>query len=176
MNTKRILTVGLIYGLAFAGWMILGTATTIRSTNLFDRLTSQVENSWGEELVQTAPSFSVQIPGSESVKWIMPVKNNLSVDLQTDYRKKGLIWYPTYNCSFSGEYTVTNNDDVAQKMRFYFDFPSKQGTYDDFSFMINGENRTVPIDITKGIGEIIELNPGESKKVHITYKTRGIRQ
>jgi hypothetical protein len=161
---------------AFGGWMILGTAITLRSTKIFCRLSPQVEKSWGEELVQVAPSFAVQIPGSESVKWIMPIKNSVNVELKTDYRKKGLIWYPTYKCMFAGDYTVTNSDEVAQKIRLDFKFPSKSGTYDDFSFMINGESHSIPIDISSGIAEIIELNPDESKTVRITYTTRGIRQ
>lgn len=176
MNVKRIMAVGVIYGAAFGGWMILGTATTLRTTTLFDRLSSQVETSWGEELVQTAPSFAVQIPGSENVKWIMPVKNKVDVELKSDYRKKGLIWYPTYKCIFAGEYTVTNSDSVAQKIRLNFRFPSKSGTYDDFSFMVDGELHTIPIDISRGIAEMIELKPSESKTVRITYATRGIRQ
>lgn len=176
MNVKRIMAVVLIYGVAFGGWMILGTAITLRSTKIFCRLSPQVEKSWGEELVQVAPSFAVQIPGSESVKWIMPIKNSVNVELKTDYRKKGLIWYPTYKCMFAGDYTVTNSDEVAQKIRLDFKFPSKSGTYDDFSFMINGESHSIPIDISSGIAEIIELNPDESKTVRITYTTRGIRQ
>jgi hypothetical protein len=42
--------------------------------------------------------------------------------------------------------------------------------------MIDGESHSIPIDISSGIAEIIELKPDESKTVRITYTTRGIRQ
>lgn len=38
MSMKRLLAIGLIYALAFAGWMILGTTTGVRSTTYFDSL------------------------------------------------------------------------------------------------------------------------------------------
>ena len=175
MSIKRIIAVGAIFLLACGGWCILGTATAVRSTDLFDRLGSQVENLWGTPLAQEAPSLAVQIPGSEQVRWLMPSKNDIKIELQTDYRKKGLIWYPTYICSFDGTYTITNTEDVEQKVRMHFNFPAKCATYDNFIISVDQKTLLVPVDTQEGINEIIELAPGESKEFRITYKARGIR-
>ena len=175
MNGKRMMAVGLIFMAACAGWVVLGLATTLRSTNLFDRLGSQVENLWGSPLVQESPSVSVQIPGSEQVRWLMPSRNDIKIGLETDYRKKGLIWYPTYTCSFDGAYTVTNTESVTQKVRLHFNFPAKGATYDNFGFTVNGQAIRIPVDTKAGIGEIIELAPGDSREFRITYRTRGLR-
>ena len=175
MSVQRIVAVGVIFLVACGGWWILGTTTQVRSTTLSDRLGVQVENLWGTPLVQEAPSVAVQIPGTEQVRWLMPSKNDIKVELQTDYRKKGLIWYPTYACSFDGTYTITNTEDVEQKARLHFDFPAKGATYDNFTFAVNQNTLLVPVDTQEGISEIIELAPGESKEFHITYRTRGIR-
>ena len=64
MSIKRIIAIGFIFLVACGGWCILGTTTTLRSTDLFDRLGSEVQNLWGSPLVQEAPSVAVQIPGS----------------------------------------------------------------------------------------------------------------
>jgi hypothetical protein len=175
MSTKKILAVGAIFLMACGGWWILGTATTVRSSNIFGRLGPQVENLWGAPLVQEAPSVSAQIPGSDQVRWLMPQKNDIKVAIDADYRKKGLVWYPTYTCSFDGSYSIANTEDVGQKIRIHFNFPAKGGTYDNFAIAVGGENILVPIDTRAGIDEILELDPGEIKDFRITYRTRGIR-
>jgi hypothetical protein len=175
MSVKRIIAVGSIFVLACIGWSILGTTTAIRSTDLLSRLGHEVEGLWGTPLVQEAPSFGVEIPGSRQIRWLMPSKNDIKVNLQTDYRKKGLIWYPTYTCSFDGSYTIANKEDAKQKARLHFNFPSRGATYDNFAIEVDGTALMVPVDTEEGIDEIIELAPGESKEFRITYRTRGIR-
>jgi len=175
MSVKRIIAVGLIFALACGGWCILGTTTAVRSADYFSRLGSHVRNLWGTPLVQEAPSLGVRIPGSEQVRWLMPARSDINVELQTDYRKKGLIWYPTYRCTFDGTYQVVNTEDVAQKVRLDFQFPAQGATYDKFGISVDNQSLVVPVDTERGIGEIIELAPGESKEFRVTYRTRGIR-
>ena len=176
MSVKRIVAIGCIFLLACGGWWLLGTATSFRSLKLNRQLGAMVKDLYGAKLVQQAPTFAVEIPGINQFRWLMPSRNEIVVALQTDYRKKGLIWYPTYLCSFDGSYTITNSDEVAQKVRLHFDFPAKGGTYDNFSIAVDQQPLMVPINTTEGVGEIIELAPGESKMFRIRYDTRGIRE
>ena len=175
MSAKRIMAVGAIFLIACAGWWILGTATAVRSSRLFGRLGPQVENLWGAPLIQEAPSVAAEIPGSEQLRWLMPQQNNINVHLEADHRRKGLIWYPTYTCSFDGTYTIANTEEVSQKIRIHFNFPAKGATYDNFAIAVDGENILVPIDTKMGIDEILELAPGASRDFRITYRARGIR-
>ena len=176
MSIKRILAVCAIFALTTAGWWILGSATAVRSTNLFHRLGDQVQELWGIPLTQKAPSFAAEIPGTDQLRWLMPEKNDIHVQLNTDYRKKGLIWYPTYTCSFAGTYTIRNTEDVQQKIRIHFDFPAKGATYDDFAIESDGETLRLPVNTEEGITEIIELAPTQARDFKITYRTRGIRE
>jgi inner membrane protein involved in colicin E2 resistance len=176
MSIKRIMAVISIYLLACGGWVILGTTTALRSDEYFARLGSQVEDLWGTPLVQKAPTLSVSIPGTEQVRWMMPEKSALKVVLQADHRKKGLIWYPTYACEFDGAYTITNGDQVAQKIRLHFDFPAKDETYDKFSMFLDEAPLQVPVDTAEGISEIIELEAGAQRTFHVTYRARGLRE
>ncbi len=174
MSIKKIVAVSVIFALSCVGWGILGTTTMIRSNGSFSRLGHEVESLWGTPLVQNAPSFMVQIPGSEHVRWLMPSKNNIKVKIETDYRKKGLIWYSTYACSFDGSYTITNTEDVTQKIRLHFDFPAKGATYENFGILIDNKPLLVPVNTGEGIGKIMELAPGASTEFRVTYKTRGL--
>jgi len=176
MSIRRIVAVGIIFLAACGGWFLLGTATTVRSTDFFKRLGSAVAGLWGTPLVQEAPSLAMQIPGSDQVRWLMPSKNKINVELQADYRKKGLMWYPTFTCFFEGTYAVTNSETVSQKIRLHFKFPASDATYDSFAMAIDGTPLRMPIDTKAGIGEIIELAPGASREFNITYRTRGMSE
>jgi hypothetical protein len=164
----------IIFFVSCIGWFVLGTVTSFRSYDSFSRLGSQVEGLWGSPLIQKAPAFSVHIPGSKRVRWIMPSRNLIDVKIQPDYRKKGLIWYPTYNCSFEGRYTVANTEEVLQKIRLHFAFPAKGATYDNFAMYMNDKLLRSPIDTNQGVAEIIELPPGKRTTFRIKYETRGI--
>ena len=173
MSIPKIIATISIFFISCLGWFILGSVTAFRSNDSFSRLGLQVEALWGIPLVQKAPAFSVQIPGSKQVRWIMPSRNEIAVEIQPDYRKKGLIWYPTYTCSFEGKYTVINTDEVLQKIRLHFEFPAKDATYDNFAMYINDKLLLSPIDTKQGVAEIIELAPGKRTAFKIKYKTRG---
>ncbi len=174
MSLKKIIAIGVIFLLGVSGWYILGTATAVRSRDTAIHLSPMVQSLWGLPLVQNAPSFSVKIPGTDQVRWKMPTNNDIQVELIPDYRKKGLIWYSTYNCIFQASYTITNPEHVVQKIRLNFNFPAKGATYDDFSMFINDKLLHVPVDTHEGIGDIIVLDPGQSAIFTIRYKTRGI--
>ncbi len=174
MNNKKIIAIVIIYIVGFTGWFILGTATSIRSGEAIERLGKSVEILWGKPLVQNAPSFSVRIPGSDQVRWITPSQNKINVEIIPDYKKKGLNWYSTYNCLFEGNYLVTNDEDVVQKIRLHFDFPEKGATYDNFQMLINEKNYESIINTQDGINEIFELDPGQNILFKIGYKTRGM--
>lgn len=176
MNAKKIISIVVIFLVACAGWLILGTATTTRSTEMDGRLGSDVEKLWGNTLLQKAPSMAVTIPGSERVRWIMPVKNNIQVSLTADHRKRGLIWYPTYVCEFDGTYTIANEEPVAQKIRIHFDFPANGSTYDNFAITIDKKPLQTTVNTREGVGEMIELKPGQRVDFRVTYRTRGLRE
>ncbi len=176
MSARRIAIVISIFILASISWAVLGSATLARSKTFLGRLASQVENLWGVSLTQQAPSLAIIIPGKDQVRWIMPSSNTIKACIQTDYRKKGLIWYPTYICSFDGNYTINNTEETAQKVRLHFDFPSSEGTYNEFSLLINGKKQPCSVNTVDGISEILEISPGETCSFRITYTTRGLKQ
>ena len=176
MNSMRIMATVTIFMAACAGWWVLGAATQVRSFTSNRELGRAVESLYGAALVQQAPTFAIKIPGADQFRWLMPEKNDVQVALRTDYRKKGLIWYPTFTCDFDGSYTIVNREEVGQKVRLHFNFPAKGGTYDNFSIAVDGQPLTAPIDTKTGVGEIIELAPGQSKSFRIRYQTRGLHQ
>ena len=174
MSAKRIILVVLVFGAACVGWSILGTTVKVRSHMLGSRLGPQVCDLWGSPLAQKAPAFTVQIPGTEQVRHLMPTANQIDVKIDLDYRRKGLIWYPTYKVSFDGRYTVTNDEVAAQKVRAHFDFPAPAATYDAFLFEVDGSRLVLPVNTQTGISELLEVEPGVSRELHVAYETQGL--
>jgi hypothetical protein len=176
MNAKRLSMIGVIFAAACAGWFTLGTATTQRSVDSSGRTGARVAQSWGAPLVQQGPVLSADIPGNPKGRFVLPASNDITVALETDYRKKGLIWHPTYVCTFQGKYTITNEESVAQKFRVLFRFPDPGATYDAFSASLDGRKLQGTINTVEGIAEILELEPGANAEFQVTYKTRGVSE
>ena len=176
MNVKQITAVGIIFLVACAGWITLGMTTTQRSMESAGKLGPEVQALWGTPLVQSGLLLLADIPGNPKGRFVLPTKNDIQVSLEADYRKKGLIWYPTYLCSFKGDYTITNVESVAQKFRIHFGFPAKGATYDEFFASLDGKKLEGLINTNEGIAEILELAPGASADFQVSYKTRGISE
>lgn len=176
MSVRRIVAIVLIYGAGCAAWFLLGAANLVRSGELSSRLGPEVEALWGGPLVQEAPSLSLKVPGTDRTRAVLPSRNAIDVTLALDYRQRGLIWYPTFVCDFAGTYTVTNDEATAQKVQIHVPFPREGGTYDGFSFLIDGKPLNVQVRTGEGIREILELAPGQTREFRVTYRTRGLRE
>jgi inner membrane protein involved in colicin E2 resistance len=90
MSVPKIIATIIVFLISCIGWFILGTVTTFRSDESFSRLGPKIEALWGTPLIQKAPAFSVQILGTRQVRWIMPSKNEITVEIQPDYTQGSL--------------------------------------------------------------------------------------
>jgi hypothetical protein len=171
-----MIAIFLIFVLGVAGWTVLGSAMFLRSGELGHRLQPGVVALWGGPIVQEAPSLTRTIPGTDRVQPILPSRNEIDVDLKVDHRRKGLVWYPTYVCDFTGTYTVTNEEEVALKVQLHFPFPVAGGTYDGFAFESGGESKDIQVDTEEGIRDILEVKPGATETFGVKYRTRGLRE
>ena len=176
MTIRYILAVIAIYILAGLGWMVLGSASAIRSDTMAYYLGQSVSGLWGEQISQAAPTLTVKIPGRKQQRTIVPSANDIQVNLQLQQRRKGLIWYPIYVVDFTAEYAVTNTDAVAQNMRLHFPLPSATATYDQFNVWFDDQLQDITINPQEGINEIIELAASQTRRFKISYRTRGLQQ
>jgi hypothetical protein len=178
MKTRQLFAIALIFVTACGGWAILGHSTEERSINYNKQLNVMVEQLYGQPLLQKAPTFITPptAAGSPSGEWLMPTQNAVQASIQTDYRKKGLIWYPTYKAGFDGAYTLHNPTPAMQQVGFHFDFPIPGGTYNNFLLTLDDKPLEVNIDTKNGISTTLELPPGTNRTVRIKYDTRGIRE
>ncbi|MFH1708226.1 MAG: hypothetical protein ABIF71_09955, partial [Planctomycetota bacterium] len=174
MSIKRIIALVVIYLAATGGWLILGTVTAVRSNGLGALLGPRVEALWGTALVESAPTLSVAIPGGDTLRGVMPAASVMTAHIALDYRRKGLVWYPTFVCRFDGTYTLTNDGEIAQKVRLHYVFPAPDGTYDAFAMQLDGRPLGSAVNTREGVDELIELAPDQTRAFRIAYTTRGL--
>jgi len=173
MSIPRIFAIVFIYLLAGCGWMVLGTATVIRSGGA-DHLSAAVEQLWGGPLAQDAPTVTTLANfGDESASTI-PSSSRITVRLELDQRRKGLNWYPTYVCKFTAVYTLNHDKATAQRLRFRFTLPASDGTYEDFLVTVAGTTSRNLVDPSKGISEDVEVPTGVDVPIAVSYTTRGL--
>lgn len=175
-----------------AAWIFLSKTVQLRTHAQDKKLKSAVQELWGTSQKQGAPTAylttyirpeSTENSSSADTSITRLVYNteplpisgsNIKVKLDLDHRKKGLLWYSTYRVDFNGGYTFTNPTDKQGEVVFNYVFPSRQGIYDNFKVLVNGDSLK---ELQPQDGKLacnFELAPGESKIVNISYKSQGM--
>ncbi len=173
MTLRRLVAIVFIFCCVSIAWVILGTSLITRSSSGYDLLDRQVQGLWGGTHFQRAPQVLLTldkgIPQSIELD-----SSDIEVGIQLEHRRKGLLWYSTYDVSFEGFYTFENPLDESATAQVHFSFPSYQTIYDDFQFRVGDVEITPSGDNSDGLEAIVELSPGVSEEIHITYKSRGL--
>ena len=188
---KRIFAIVFIFCCAAVAWMVLGGTILARTGNASDRLRSRVQSIWGAPHSQSAPYAEYKVPvlypetvtenGKVSVVErtrfdtfdLRPVSSEINVDLDSEPRRKGLLWYSTYKVQFRGDYVFHNPETAKQSVRLYLRFPAAQAVYDDLQFAVNGQ--AVNAFTEKDLSYVpIEMAPGEDAKLRVGYRSYGL--
>ncbi len=176
MSIKSMISIIVIYFVGAGAWIFLGSVSEIRSMQFDHSATTGVESLWGREIHQSTPRFYVQVPGRMQLQEITAQSVDISVDLQLEQKRKGLIWLPTYWLDFTASYSLKNTSPVAQNVRFGFNLPDANATYDELSFSLDAEEIQPEIHNRTQINHIVPLQSGAIKTLNIHYKMRGLRQ
>jgi len=174
MTVKRMIAISLIFLLGAFAWVVLGEANWMRSQHTSTYLSASVESLWGSPILQTAPTLSIKLPGTERTRFVSPGRNQVEVDIDLEQRRKGLVWYPTYTVHFRGRYEITNEARIAQEIRLFFALPSDKATYENVLLKIGDRTERLDTLIGYSFYRIIPLEPGASQSIEVVYRTRGI--
>ena len=181
MTVARLIGIIFIFICTTIAWGILGTSIMVRTDSGYDLLNRQVEDLWGSEHYQKAPTITlktIQKDGDKEKEVITPVElesSNIQVDLKLQHRRKGLLWYSTYDVDFAGDYTFKNPLDERAEGTVTFFFPSTGTIYDAFEFRVDKMDITPTADnSSEGIKAVIKVPAGGEIPIHIAYKSRGL--
>jgi len=174
MTFTRLFAIGGIIVCTAVGWFILGASVLVRSGVSVNRCAPEVTGGWGPVMTQPHPVMYYNSPGSANGRHlIQPSQSDVAVALRYEPKKKGLLWYRTYLVDFRGDYSLQNPTQITQTIYIRFEFPAAQASYSDFSFVIDGVPSTENNKTADGITEAVTLQPGQSAKFTVAYKSRG---
>jgi hypothetical protein len=187
---KRLIAVAFIFCCTSAAWMILGGTITARTGSTDGRMRDHVQSIWGAPHTQVSPSAEYSVPVSYvetvteygtqkvvaktrlDVHSIRPSSSDVAVDLQSEQRQKGLLWYSTYRVAFRGDYVFQNSGE-KRGLRFLLPLPASQAIYDDLQFIVNGQSMA-PVTEKETAHVSLDVAAGESVRVEIAYRSQGL--
>lgn len=188
---KRLVAIAFIFCCTTIAWMILGGTITARTDTVSGRLRDHVQSIWGAPHVQVSPSaeYTVPVRYEETVTEngvkklvektrldtypIRPSSSDISVELQSEHRRKGLLWYSTYKVAFRGDYVFINSDQDKRRLRLLLPLPAAQAVYDDLQFLVDGRPLT-PVTLKDTAHVTVEAAPGQSIHLQVAYRSQGL--
>ncbi|HKP63615.1 MAG TPA: inner membrane CreD family protein [Polyangiales bacterium] len=196
---KRVVGIAFIWCVASVGWMILGGVTLQRGSQQQASLRDGVEHLWGSAQVQDAPElgFSWQterlverleekngvatqvreMQQETHTKALLPDSSQVDVDLRSDLRRKGLVWYPLYDVRFGARYSYTHTESQAGRLAVRFVFPDRSAIYDGFRFTVNGTDYAGALNAADGsITADLPVEQGTKLDIQLGYTSRGLEQ
>ncbi len=182
---KRIVAIAAIFVLTSMAWMALGGVIEVRTRSTYRDLAGRVSELWGAPHVQEAPRAAYRVeavfeedakePKSKVIEVDVPLESSdIKVDLNLEQRRKGLLWYNTYNVAFDGIYMLKNTTGQPREFSVLFSFPTTEAIYDDFVFEINGQAPTTLSTAYSDISAQVFIPDGGVAFLRVAYKSRGM--
>src|SRR5579872_6688440 len=155
---------------ASLAWAILWNTLIVRTAAATDTQRSDLGALWGPEQSQSAPTFSYS---AARRPFAVPIDaSHVSVNLQLDQRRKGLLWYNTYEVAFAGTYQVSGAAHT-RRLTFSLPLPADKGVYDDLRVAVN--YRAASYTAAAGYVTVpLSLHAGEGAVVSVSYTSRGL--
>lgn len=188
---KRLAAIVFIFLCASLAWIVLGVTILSRTDNAEDRLRGRVQSVWGAPQTQLAPSADYDVPVTTSevvedhgvrrtvehqgreTRSIRPRSSEIAANIQLDHRRKGLLWYSTYQVGFQGEYEFRNDTGGPLIARLTLQFPAEQAIYDDLQFAVDGRPAQPATGKQKAY-VVAHLDSGQSVGLRVTYRSQGL--
>jgi len=170
---KRLIAIAFIFACTSTAWLVLGGTIVARTSSSDDRLRDKVQSIWGAPEIQTAPIAEYDERTHAAPRSLRPFSSDIRVDLRSEPRRKGLLWYSTYKAAFSGEYEFRNPEAEKTSMRLNVWFPAAQAVYDDLQFIVNGQT-IAPSSEKERAWVIVDCPPNASVKLRVMYRSQGV--
>lgn len=171
--TKHLFAIGVVFVGAALAWMILGGTLAQRTEDSDSHQRGRLSTQWGAPQVQSAPSVSAYLRlGRKPLAVSVPIqKSDVTVKLNLEQRRLGLLWYNLYDVTFGARYVV-RNDTSSSRIFVNFALPSSSATYADLTYRIGG--RAIdPATAVNGSPIEVPLAPGQSTTIDLSYRSRG---
>ncbi|MDE2889650.1 MAG: inner membrane CreD family protein [Gemmatimonadota bacterium] len=186
---QRIIAIGLIFVCISVAWLILGQTIHLRTLEQDGKLKDAVGQLWGTAQTQQAPQVYrlervTRVESGEDGQTVTRTvdekhfhslnASRIDVDLSLEHRRKGLLWYATYEVRFAASYTLSNPTDRSLRLYFDLELPAHRAVYDDFTLSVDSL-LIAEVPVRAGhLVQPVDLAPGQAVLVHVSYRSRGL--
>jgi hypothetical protein len=197
MSPNRLLAVIFIFGCTCVAWLVLGSSLVHRTGEADQRLAREVAQLWGGRHEQSPPTVWVERPtptietvqmkegdGTTSTRKVtrmvtktipLPLESTrIDVAFELDPRRKGLLWYATWEARYRARYHIRNPDPVARTVGVRAPFPSADAIYDGFRLRLNGDDLAFEGDLAKDATAHVTFPAAGEGELEVAYRTRGL--
>ena len=194
---KRFLAIGFIWLCCALAWMVLGSAIVYRTGEASGELNKEVQQLWGPPRQQQPPyaiwretkkvnelitNYDGQgRPHVSSIERDQVLEHpvalrlsDISIWLRLEHRRKGLLWFPTYEVEFKGRYALEN--DAAEPKLIEISFPLEKGNvvHDGFK-VLDASGKWVETSLENNRASWTEaFGPNQAREYLISYRSRGM--
>jgi len=194
---KSFLAIGFIWLCCALGWMVLGSALVYRTGEASGELNKEVQQLWGPPRTQQPPyavwreikkvnelitNYDAQgRPHVSSIERDQVLEHpvtlrlsDVSVRLLLEHRRKGLLWFPTYEIEFKGRYAFENG--AAEPKQIEISFPLEKGNvvHDGFK-VLDSNGKWVETSLENSRANWTEeFGPNQTREYVISYRSRGM--
>jgi hypothetical protein len=174
---RRLVAIGLVWLGSCLAWMILGSTLLSRSGASWHSLGPEVHALWGPPIVQQPPqAVETEAPQGEPALELQPSASDLSVALQLEHRRKGLLWFPTYTVDFDASYAFENPADQPKTLSLSFPLESENALYDGFE-VLDSAGRPAGALVERGVARWSAEIPARGRASYrVKYRSRGIER
>jgi hypothetical protein len=175
MTALRIFTIAIITLCTAVAWAILGSTLQIRTQESSKEMGSEVADVWGFPLKQLHPSAFYHAPtGNNRKVTLQPDESHVEVTLQSEPKKRGLLWHRTYAVQFSATYQFTNPTPIPQTIYVQYHLPSEEASYTNFAFSLGDESLRRAVPKAGVITEALTVPAKGTAPLKVSYASRGM--
>lgn len=200
----RLFGITCVFFLALIAWMTLGGITTARNDEQGGMLSTRVQDLYGSAMTQQAPAVTLVWPvlrnhheeitdaqgrvtmtnrpvWETATSVLVPKQTRIAANLSLDERRKGLMWFPLYKVGFQGAWQIPIETTVPENahVEITFVYPDASTHYDDFTFVIDGQDVARTLVNTPGLVTASILGPivpGQVISLAIGYRSQGMTE
>ncbi len=190
---RKLSSIGVIWFCCALAWMILGSSVVRRTGTFSSSMGSDVALLWGPKLVQappravlssadeqattkqdaTAPASDDQTAATAAGTAPQLDGSDIDVSLALEHRRKGLMWFATYDVAFRGHYTFYNDNDERRHAELRFPLAGHAVVYDAFK-VLDGNGEPLNATINNGVATWnATFDAGERYRFTVVYRSRG---
>jgi hypothetical protein len=99
--------------------------------------------------------------------------SDIAMELSLEHRRKGLMWFPTYQVEMTARYAFRNESDLERRVDMSFPLSSSNAMYDGFR-VSDSTGKEVRVEIKEGLAQWSSTYAaGVRQEYTIHYKSRG---